>query len=363
MNGTLVAEDTTCCTWDEPWNSRTIPDGSHTIVARASDSAGNLGSSARVSFSVDNAPAVRASPSSIRAPNAGAYFGAYVSSRWGTFAGFEEMIGRRMQIDLHYYDWGSRFPGREERDDVANGRIPMLTWEPWHASGCCPAPTLGEIASGAHDDVIRERARAVRGFRHPVFFRFAHEMNGDWYPWGGYENARNPSLYVKAYRRVFEIFRDEGAANAAFVWSPNWESVPKEGWNNFRNYYPGDAYVHWVAVDAYNRFLSRWTSLSTLVEPVYRAFPDKPFMLAETGTIEDPNVPGRKADWIREAHADLKTVMPNVKAFVWFHRPPSDSEPIDWRVDTSPSALEAFRAMAADPYFRPETLGGPPPGG
>jgi beta-glucanase (GH16 family) len=57
IDGTLVAEDRTCCAWDESWDSRTRADGSHTVTARAIASDGVSTTSAPVTFTVRNAVA------------------------------------------------------------------------------------------------------------------------------------------------------------------------------------------------------------------------------------------------------------------------------------------------------------------
>ena len=51
---------------------------------------------------------------------------------------------------------------------------------------------------------------------------------------------------------------------------------------------------------------------------------------------------------------DLKTRFPDIVAIAWAH---SDFEGIcpyssTWWIDTSPQALAAFKAIAADPYFQ-----------
>jgi mannan endo-1,4-beta-mannosidase len=74
-------------------------------------------------------------------------------------------------------------------------------------------------------------------------------------------------------------------------------------------------------------------------------------MIGETSSSENG---GDKAQWIRDAHADMKTSMTRIKAFLWFNRGPSTTDPSsDWRVDTSRASLDAYRTMGADPYFRP----------
>jgi hypothetical protein len=48
----------------------------------------------------------------------------------------------------------------------------------------------------------------------------------------------------------------------------------------------------------------------------------------------------------------LKASFPAVAALVYFD---TDKE-TDWSVGSSPSALRAFRTLAADPYFEPSVI-------
>ena len=53
VDGATVASDT-AAPWQAAWNSATVANGSHGIVARAYDAAGNVGTSQKVSFTVQN---------------------------------------------------------------------------------------------------------------------------------------------------------------------------------------------------------------------------------------------------------------------------------------------------------------------
>ncbi len=55
VDGSQVAADASGAPWQASWNSATVANGTHTIVARAVDPAGNWGTSRSVSFSVSNA--------------------------------------------------------------------------------------------------------------------------------------------------------------------------------------------------------------------------------------------------------------------------------------------------------------------
>jgi hypothetical protein len=77
----------------------------------------------------------------------------------------------------------------------------------------------------------------------------------------------------------------------------------------------------------------------------------KPYMVAETGSVEDPLTPGRKAQWHRDARAAIKLRFPYLRGFLYFDVNMTLSQGVNWRLDTSQSSLEGFREMALDPHF------------
>lgn len=309
------------------------------------------------------APATAATrPTGPLVPASGALLGAYVSSGTWTnngdamsyLAARESRLGRRFAIDSHYYSWRASIPSGLEQADLAGGRVPMVTWEPTEG--------LAGVLSGADDALVRQRARSLKALGRPVMLRFAHEMNGNWYPWGGARistpgTTDGPAKFVRAWKHVHDLFAAEGATNVVWVWSPNWLSVPGDSWNAFTKYYPGDAYVDWVATDLYN-WGSRyggWVQMSGLLKPVYNAYAaTKPIMVAETSSVEGTDAQATagltKAAWVDRVRADLKTAFPSVAAVVWFDQKKND---VDWRLDTSASALSALKAFGADPWFAP----------
>lgn len=62
VDGIEVAQDSTCCTWDEPWDTRLVADGEHTLIVRAWDRSGNEGRSAPVTVTVQNTTAQPGAP-------------------------------------------------------------------------------------------------------------------------------------------------------------------------------------------------------------------------------------------------------------------------------------------------------------
>lgn len=282
-------------------------------------------------------------------PARGVYLGAHVPG-WGdrpysNVREFEALAGRKLAIDHRYWGWQQRWPSDFEAWDVRNGRIPMVSWNYLRVGN------LGAITSGKWDTVIASHARRVRRFGHRLFVRWGYEMNGDWFPWSGYQNGRNPERFVRAWRRIVRIFRHAGARNAVWVWCPARQSHPDEPWNAVRKYYPGDRYVNWVCTEAYNwgtaTSWSSWHSLGWLVRPMYRLYGNrKPIMIGESGSAEQG---GSKAAWIDQAGDQMQNSFRSIAAFVWFNKA---DQGVDWRVNSSSASIRAYRSLGARRYFR-----------
>jgi hypothetical protein len=308
-----------------------------------------------LAWGLSGSPISSAGTRSLLVPNSGVLFGSWVDEdgAWTNNADaerevrtFESQIGRRLDIDHHYYAWTDRFPSGLEQWDVANGRIPLITWK---------GTDLSEILSGRDDAMIAARARAVRALHVPVFLRWGWEMNGSWSTWGGALNGGagvGPARYIAAWRHIHDIFVRHGTDNVAWVWAPNDGDVPDESWNHWTHYYPGDAYVDWVGIDGFNWGTSTswgsWRDLSDLISELYSDYAGrKPIMISETGSARSG---GSKAEWFNNARQALETQFPDVRAFVYFSAP-DHQYPSDWRATTSATSGSAFKAWAHDPYF------------
>jgi hypothetical protein len=122
------------------------------------------------------------------------------------------------------------------------GMTPMISWN--------LSLTGGVVTNGSKDSYIRAQADAIRSYGKPVFVRLDWEMNAnaDWYPdWN--EPGVTPAQFIASWQHVYRLFQQEGVTNAAFVWCPTLWNGPAglspSAW------YPGDAYVDWIGVDAY----------------------------------------------------------------------------------------------------------------
>jgi mannan endo-1,4-beta-mannosidase len=234
----------------------------------------------------------------------------------------------------------------------------LVSWEPW-----APVPaSLGiddqsrpqsgyrniDVARGVQDRYIVRFARSVARFRGTVWLRYAHEMNGYWYPW-----SRDAPAYRWAWRRIVRMFRVMGVRNVRFVWSVNANLYePTTTWiRNARRYWPGSNYVDAVGstmIDfggdkdyAVARFAPRLRTL-------HRRF-GKPVVLTETNTEYD----GRVA-WLRDLRTMLRG-MPWIRAVMWSQLPSRGkvhragvTGVVDWDVQRDPPAAAELRRIIED---------------
>jgi Glycosyl hydrolase family 26 len=212
--------------------------------------------------------------------------------------------------------------------------------------------------SPLHNDIVRW-AEDVKAFENPVLFSFNQEPELE----GNRPNG-TASDFKAAWRRIVDIFRQEDVTNAEYLWvMTDWSfAVPPDDRRAAAKWYPGDAHVDGLAADAYNwqrcrpDIVNEWMSLEEIIEP-FRLFgkrhPDKFLWLAEWGTVEDPNVPGRKAEWFRDARSLFKEPAYNQFQGLAYVNRNYDTEQFQcaWAIDTSPSSLNAFKAMANDPFY------------
>lgn len=256
------------------------------------------------------------------------------------------LAGESPSIVLSYYDFGQPPPITALNSVAARGATILITWEPWRwgAGVTQPAYTNARVAAGDFDPYLRQWGAALAAWGKPVFLRFGHEMNGDWYPWSEGVNSNTAGSYVAAWTHVRDVVRAQGATNVLWVWSPN---VPYTGSTTLAGLCPGSAAVDVVALDGYNwgttQPWSSWVAPGELfgdgLAQLRTLAPGKPILIAETASAE---AGGSKAEWNASLISYL-SAQADVIGFVWFHH---DKE-VDWRVDSSPASATALAAALA----------------
>jgi beta-mannanase len=273
----------------------------------------------------------------------GCYIGAFVNGLANT-PGVETMIGKNLAVNMWYIDWNTSFPSSDCTTVNNYGGVPMITWEPRLNT----SNTLEAISNGNYDTYITNFAQAAKSWGKLVYLRFGHEMNGNWYPWDGYHNGQSlgPAKYISAWKHIHNIFTNVGAANVVFVWSPTNKSTPDESWNETVDYYPGDIYVDWIAINGYNWGNGNWESFDQVFSTIYSTLESygKPMMIGEFASAENG---GDKAAWIIDAFSKIKNNYPKFRIFVWFNI----NKERDWRINSSTNSLSAFKTAVGDNYF------------
>jgi hypothetical protein len=266
--------------------------------------------------------------------------------------GLERATGRHVDIVHWYQNWGAGAYGSAVQPTwisavTTTGRTPMLTWEPWAPGGPVqPKYRLQRLVQGGFDGYMTSWANALRLVGKTVYLRPMHEMNGDWYPWGGTVNGNSPALYVRAWRRMVDIFRRRGASNVRWIWSPTNFDVPAG--NRLESYYPGTGYVDVLAADMYNWGSAKpewggWQSFSQIFSSVYRrlsALGPQPIWIGEVGCAPDG---GDKAAWVRDMFAQARGLS-RLQAIVWFNV----NKELDWRAAPTAAIARAFAPDAGD---------------
>lgn len=252
------------------------------------------------------------------------------------------------------------------------------------------------------DAPVAELAKRLEGYNRegvPIFLRFAHEMNGSWYPW-----SQQASAYIASFRKVAAAVHRSAPATA-MVWAPNYgggypfavgHDAAAPGTLDFKAldtngdgvltmaddpygpYYPGDDAVDWVGISLYHWGSNYPWGANALPEPgkfaalltgQYRgtigdetAVPDfyntyanlhhKPVAITETAAFFSPGRPGDetviKEAWSRQVFdSSLTTRFPRLQMINWFewdkYEPEVKAE-VNWTVTRRPDLASAFVA-------------------
>jgi hypothetical protein len=241
-----------------------------------------------------------------------------------------------------------------ERDKVTRA---MVSWEPWKPVRAALGPrkqahaqrgySNNDIAAGSQDRYIARFARSLASFRGIVYVRYAHEMNGFWYPW-----SADAGAYVRAWRQLVRIVRRE-AHNVRFVWSVNpnlYEARP--AWlRNVERYWPGAAWVDAVGATMINFGGTKKYTVARFQPAlvILRRTFGKPVFLSETNTERTTSIP-----WLR----DLQRLLRRhrwVQAIAWSQlesrgqaqRKRSVGD-LSWNVTSEPAAARVLRAVVSD---------------
>ncbi len=354
-----------------PYNTAQLANGQHTITASADLLSGGT-TKVTSTFTVNNAaatgtPVPTAQPTATPGVSGSIYWGVNMSGvPWdpNVLSAWErDVTGKAVSIINWGHFWGNSSGAYQNWSNGtinsarSHGAIPMISWTP--EGGPADKWQLGDIINGTHDAYIRQFATDAKSWGFPFFLRIMHEMNGSWgYNWQETQNGNQRGQFVQAWRHIVDIFRQVGVSNASYVWCPNID-YPNTTNPSFASLYPGDSYVDWTCLDGYNWGSNRssgWQSFDQVYSYSYNEIlkiaPAKPMMIGEFGSVEQG---GSKASWFTDA---LSTQIPgkykSIKAAVYFNW---QFDGVDWRVETSTAARDAWRKGIASSYYAADRFG------
>lgn len=273
------------------------------------------------------------------------------NSEWARVTG---QIGWDPKIVMWYQSWG----GTNSALDLTllnwvrnRGAVPMITWESWNPANGVTQPQyrLNQLDAN-FGSYIDTWAAGLASWGDPVYLRWGHEMNGNWYPWAADVNSNTAADYRDFWDTLRARFDTQGATNVQFVWCPN---VEYPGSTPLADLFPGSNKVDWLGVDGYNwgdkPGYGGWKSFTQVFGPTLATLdtlaPGRPVIIGETASAPTG---GSKPTWITDAMLDaIPLAFPQVRAMVWFN----EDKECDWRVNSSPSSLDAFSSALVNRYW------------
>ncbi len=270
------------------------------------------------------------------------FFGLDVpNAKSASVTAFAAAVGSRPTVSSMFIRYDSTWTATVIRQMAAARLTPFVTLEPWHHGAVAhrfdPADSLAALLAGRFDTQLRTQARALATYHGPIYLRFAHEMNGDWYPWAVGVNGNTAAQYVAAWRHVHALFEQQAPTlQARWVFAPN-ALGPASTTDDLGAMYPGDDVVDVLGLTGYEHRGSRpQETFGATVEALSRLGP-QPVVLAEIG------VDGvGKAAWLRNLGPYVRATT-RVSGFIYYNTTP-ETTGATGRYALGSGDLPAFRA-------------------
>ena len=139
----------------------------------------------------------------------------------------------------------------------------------------------------AQVDSIAKYLKQLQDAHVPVLWRPYHEMNGDWFWWGGRVGENST---IDMYRQIYDrLVNYHKINNLVWIWSVDRPSTPVRAFSNF---YPGNEYLDILALDVYGSDFKKeyYDGLKALSK-------GKPIVLGEVGNPPAPDILTEQPDW------------------------------------------------------------------
>lgn len=199
-----------------------------------------------------------------------------------------------------------------------------------------------DIAQGTYDATIRELAQLAGTMKVPIFLRPGFEFGGN-----GYGQYASKKYWIKAWKRIVDIFRNENIENVAFVWNTLDAA-------DYIDYYPGDDYVDWWAINVFRNDADNDEFVSAFVKEAARH--KKPVMIAESTPRYIGSGKGERSwnAWYGP-YFKLLSQYAHIKAFCYINASWRDfhdkSFQHDARIQSHPYVFSNYRKELSDPRY------------
>ena len=272
----------------------------------------------------------------------------------------EQVAGRQLDTLRAYAFWDGEFPDLRHRFASDGQRMLHLSVNARRTDGS--VVPWSEIATADPGDPVYDELVSwidrLADYDADLRVTFHHEADIE-------PEFGSPADFVAAWQR-FTSMLAEAAPDIETVWVMTAFSLDRPIAEEF---WPGADHVDIIGADAFNWFGCRgtpeaWRSPEEVLAPLMSfaaRHPNKPLVLAELGSDEDPDDPGRKADWFDELASLVATIdYDRIDTIVFFHNDHDADSTCDWWLDSSERSTEAFQQLAALPLFGGDTAVPPP---
>lgn len=206
-----------------------------------------------------------------------------------------------------------------------------------------------DIMRGKYDNHFKRLAEDIKKYGKPVLFRLNNEMNTDWTSYCGMMTLCDPDIFQMTWKRLYNIFEEEGVDNCIWIWNPMDISCPYSAWGEDLCYNPGAEYIQLLGLTCYQMnneddkekfktFEKMYQTLYQKNSPAwskYRAVISE-FACGSGGAIKNGQSTqlGRHADWqaewVRGMFENFNAAKPaafakQIAGAIWFNCDDSDA--------------------------------------
>lgn len=223
-----------------------------------------------------------------------------------------------------------------------------------------------DVIRGKYDEYFRKLANDIKTYAKPVLFRLNNEMNTDWTSYSGIISLLDPDIFQMGWRRLHDIFDEEGVDNCIWIFNPVADTCPYSSWSEDMCFFPGIDYVQALGVTRYemmnddNHYLTfnqGYGSASAIYNKNKKTWANYPWIISEFGCGSGGSNSGelyrnqdKQAQWVTDMF-DAFSTKENSATFkrytgvVWFNCNDVTGETIENALYIDPILTDTIKAF------------------